>query len=270
MKVTYWSDYACPYCYIGVTRLHKAIESLGAAEPVEVEMRAFELDPSAPREVVSATPERFARKYGLTLEQARERVEAISAMGRAEGIDFKYATTRNTNTFDAHRLTKLAHELGDTSVEDLLYHAYFVENLELANHEVLADVARQAGLPANRVAQVLASDEYADAVRDDERVAAALGIHGVPFFVIDDRLAISGCYPCDEMEHALHQALEQREGKRAQAQPSGAVVCGPDGCHEADEKSATPVGACGPDGCPAIDDKPAAAQGTCGPDGCAF
>jgi len=85
MKVTYWSDYACPYCYIGETRLNNAIASLGLGGDVEVEMRAFELNPDAPREVVGPTLDRFAAKYGLTEEAAAERIEGISQMGRDEG-----------------------------------------------------------------------------------------------------------------------------------------------------------------------------------------
>ena len=82
MKVTYWSDYACPYCYIGETRLRKAIASLGLEGEVEVEMRAFELNSDAPYEVAGPTLDRFAAKYGLSKEEAQARIEGISQMGR--------------------------------------------------------------------------------------------------------------------------------------------------------------------------------------------
>ena len=88
MKIELWSDYACPFCYIGEARLKKALAQLPA--PVEVEFKSFELDPTAPREVVSSTQDRFAEKYGLTVEEARARIDEISKMGRAEGLDFKY------------------------------------------------------------------------------------------------------------------------------------------------------------------------------------
>lgn len=230
MKIEYWSDYACPYCYIGETRLKKALASLDPAyaeEPIEVEMRAFELDPNAPKQVVSGTPERFARKYGLTLEQAKQRVEDISEMGRAEGLDFRYATTRNTNMFDAHRLTKLAHSLGNTRLEELLYRAYFTDNQELADHDVLRRYAAEAGLPAQRVDEVLASDEYADTVRGDEAQAAALGVHAVPFFLVDGKYALGGCYPVELLQGAVMQALEARA---AQPEFAQGAACGPEGC----------------------------------------
>jgi len=98
MKVMYWSDYACPYCYIGKTHLKKAIENLNLGDQVDVKMLAFELDPKASKEYTGATVDRFARKYGLSLKGAQERIDGISEMGRAAGLDFHYAETRYTNT----------------------------------------------------------------------------------------------------------------------------------------------------------------------------
>ena len=108
MKITYWSDYACPYCYIGEARLKKALAQIPELKNVEIEMKAFQLDPTAGEHAVGDTQTRFAQKYGISMEQAGQQIESISEMGRYEGIDFKYATTLFTNTMDAHRLTKLA------------------------------------------------------------------------------------------------------------------------------------------------------------------
>lgn len=226
MKVTYWSDYACPYCYIGETRLEKAIATLGLEGEVETEMKAFELNPEAPREVVGPTLDRFATKYGLSKEEAAERIEQISQMGRDEGIDFNYATTLNTNMLDAHRLTKLAHELGNDTFEQLCFRAYFVDNEVMADHDVLRRLAAEAGLPETDVERVLASDEYEDAVRADEREAQFSGISAVPFFVIDGKYAMAGCYPTAEMAKVLLKAQEESRADEA----SQGAVCGPDGC----------------------------------------
>lgn len=226
MKVTYWSDYACPYCYIGETRLRNAIASLGIQDSVDVEMRAFELNPDAPYEVVGSTLDRFAVKYGLSKEAAAERIESISQMGRDEGIEFNYATTLNTNMLDAHRLTKLAHALGNTRFEELCYEAYFVKNEVMADHDVLRRLAAEAGLPEADVERVLASDEYEADVRADERKAYVMGVHAVPFFVIDDKYAISGCYPTEEMARVLDKA----HGESLAAGAAQGAACGPDGC----------------------------------------
>lgn len=226
MKVTYWSDYACPYCYIGETRLKNAIESAGLAGEVEVEMRAFELNPEAPYEVVGPTLDRFAAKYGLSKEAASERIEGISQMGRDEGIEFNYATTLNTNMLDAHRLTKLAHSLGNTRFEELCYEAYFVKNEVMADHGVLRRLAAEAGLPESDVERVLASDEYEAEVRADEQEAYAMGVRAVPFFVVDGKYAISGCYPTEEMT----RVLERAHGEALVADAAQGEACGPDGC----------------------------------------
>ena len=102
MKIVYWSDYACPYCYIGEKRLEAVIDELGLKKDVEIEMKAFELDPNASRKVQSKTDERFAKKYGMSLEDARNQIEKISNLGRAEGIDFKYAETQYTKALDQY------------------------------------------------------------------------------------------------------------------------------------------------------------------------
>ncbi len=226
MKVTYWSDYACPYCYIGETRLKNAIEQTGLKDLVEVEMKAFELNSGAPREVVGPTLDRFAKKYGLTKDAAAARIEGISQLGRAEGIDFNYATTLNTNMLDAHRLTKLAHSLGNTQFEELCYEAYFVKNLVMSDHDVLRSLAAQAGLPEADVERVLSSNEYENAVRADEQKAFSMGVHAVPYFVFDGKYAISGCYPTEDLVKILQTSYEEA---LEEAVATGAA-CGPDGC----------------------------------------
>ena len=132
MKITYWSDFACPYCYIGNTRLKRAIKNLNLE--VEFDIRAFELDQNAPKNVQSTTVERFAQKYGLSIEDAKKQVSQISSLGIEEGIDFKYESTLYTNTRDAHRLMKLAGDKYDSNVverlSNLLFDAYFSKNLK--------------------------------------------------------------------------------------------------------------------------------------------
>ena len=231
MKVIYWSDYACPYCYIGETHLKKAIEELGIGDQVEIEMKAFELDEQASREYVGPTVDRFARKYGLSKAGAQARIEGISQMGHEAGLDFRYAETRYTNTFDAHRLTKLAQSKGNAEQTDRLierlYHAYFAESLELADHAVLTKIAVEEGLPEDEVRQVLESDDYGMEVRLDEREAHRYGVSGVPFFVLGGSYTIPGALPVESMKQVLQELMEKEKG--ALAQPEG-MHCGPDGC----------------------------------------
>ena len=229
LKVVYWSDYACPYCYIGEIRLKKAIQALNA--PVEVEMKAFQLDPAAPLRSNNDTQTRFALKYGISFEAAGRQIEGISRMGRDEGLDFKYATTLFTNTMDAHRLTKLAQSKGDSALTErlieALFAAYFTDNKELADHELLQDIGEKAGLDAAEVRELLSSNRFDAEVRQDELEAAELGVHGVPFFIVAGRRTISGAQSTEGMKATLLEALEeQRESPRVEP----GVACGPEGC----------------------------------------
>ena len=221
MVIKIWSDYACPFCYIGEKRLEKAISQIPDGDNIKIEFKSFELDPTASEKVVSSTTERFAKKYDMTEDDAAARIEQISIMGRREGIDFKYISTRYTNTFDALRLTKFAQERGHDEIITKLFDAYFTKNLELSDHKVLKKIAVECGLDENEVNEFLNSDKYADEVRKDEYEAARLGIHGVPYFVINDKYALSGAQPAEVLKDAIEDALSE---------DFNGMTCGADGC----------------------------------------
>ena len=225
MKIEIWSDYACPFCYIGEKRLQRALAEVGDKN-IEIEFKSFELDPNASKEVESETAERFALKYGMSLAAATERIEQISLMGRREGIDFKYLTTRYTNTFDSLRLTKFAQEKGHEEIITKLFDAYFTKNLELSDHEVLKKIAVECGLDGAEVDNVLKSDRYSKEVREDEYLAAQLGIHGVPYFIIGGKYGLSGAQPAEILKQAITEALTDEAEEKLNG-----MTCGADGCH---------------------------------------
>lgn len=231
MTLTIWSDFACPYCYIGETRLEKAIEELGLKDDVQIDYRAYELDPEASKQVVSSTPERFALKYRLSLQDAEKQIEQISELGRELGIDFKYATTQYSNTRDAHRLMKLAEAKYDREtvarLNEILFKAYFVENLVLADHNVLLNKALEAGLKEDEVREVLDSNQYDDEVRFDEREAMMRGVRGVPFIVFNGDFAVPGALSLDGFKSALQRELKKVNESQPAERPH---QCGPDGC----------------------------------------
>ena len=226
MNIKIWSDYACPFCYIGEKRLEKALTKIHNGDKIKIEFKSFELDPTASREVVSSTVERFALKYGMSLNDAANRIEQISLMGRREGIDFKYATTRYTNTFDSLRLTKFAQERGHDEIITKLFDAYFTKNLELSDHSILRKIAAECNLKADEVDEVLNSDKYASEVRADENDAAMLGIHGVPYFVINDKYSLSGAQPSE----VLREAIEDAFNEELDLNSLNGMTCGPNGC----------------------------------------
>lgn len=232
MTLTIWSDFACPYCYIGETRLHRAIEELGLTDKVKIDLRAYELDPTAPKEVTTTTPERFAMKYRLSVPEAEKQIEHISELGRELGIDFRYKTTKYSNTRDAHRLMKLAETKYDRNtvekLNEVLFAAYFTENLVLSDHEVLTKKAVSVGMDEKEVREVLNSDRYDDEVRLDEREAGTRGIHGVPYIVFNGHFAVPGAMSIDGFKSALERELRnQQDNESTTERPH---VCGPDGC----------------------------------------
>ncbi len=234
MTLTIWSDFACPYCYIGETRLQKAIEQLGIEGSVQINFKAFELDPTAPKEVTTTTPQRFAMKYRLPLNEAEKQIEQISELGRELGIDFRYKTTQYSNTRDAHRLMKLAEDKYDRATVDrlnkALFDAYFTKNLILADHHVLTDVAQSVGMNSDEVKAVLESDRYDDEVRFDEREAAMRGVRGVPYVMFNGDFAVPGAMTIDGFKSALQRELKKQEQKSAQQPAERPHSCGPDGC----------------------------------------
>ncbi|PSJ80153.1 DsbA family oxidoreductase [Neisseria iguanae] len=235
MKITYWSDYACPYCYIAETRLHKALAQLGIADTVEIEMKSFELDPAAARHSVGATVDRFAKKYGLSHEGAARKIQMIETLGKAEGIDFRYASTLYTNTFDAHRLTKFAFAKGDKTAYQAvitgLFDAYFTKNQELTNRETLLDVAYHAGLDKAEVIAMLDSEQYSAEVRNDEHQAHANGVYSVPFFVLNNEYSVTGANSTQGFVQVLTQILQDNQAEKpTENQADSGAMCGVDGC----------------------------------------
>lgn len=214
MEIIYWSDYACPFCFIGRKHLEAAIKKINKEmdETFTVTMKAFELDPSAPKVIEGTATERLASKYGLTIEDAADRINSVNMMGQALGIDFRYDLAKPSNTFDAHRITKLAQSKGNDLAEtltELLYEAYFVKHEVLADHTVLLAKAKEAGLDEAEVKAVLESDKFANEVREEEALAARYGINSVPFFVVDDKVALPGALPIEEFEKVLREMIEQ-------------------------------------------------------------
>ncbi len=200
MKIRYWSDYACPYCYIGETNLRHALEELNVL--YEFEMKAFELNPYAQKGAGGDVVAMFAAKYQLNLDEAQAKVDSINEMARAAGLDFDYAKVFHTNTFDAHRLTRMALEKGgpalQSKVAEKLYKAYFADHVDVADPEVLVKTAEEAGLDEAEVRAMLDGKDFSDEVSLDEREARNSRITSVPCFVINEKVAVPGAMPKDQ------------------------------------------------------------------------
>ncbi len=211
MKVEVWSDVVCPWCYLGKRRLEAALAGFPHRDEVEVVWRAFELDPAAPRRRVLDAAEHLAQKYGMTEEQVAASWQRLTALAEAEGLEYHLDRTAGGSSFDAHRLIRLGKEHGlQDEMKERLLRAYFTEGLAIGEPEVLAALGVEVGLPASEVDELLATDLFADSVREDERQAQLYGIQGVPFFAIDGRYGVSGAQSSELLLEALTAAWGER------------------------------------------------------------
>lgn len=193
MQVEVFSDVVCPFCYIGKRRLEEALSSFPHADDVQVTYRSFQLDPTTPQQVDEPHTEALARKYGVSVEQARAMDQRVSDMAATVGLDFHLEDAHPANTFDAHRLLHLAAQEGrQEALKERLLRAYFTDGARIGDHAELAALAVEAGLDPERVREVLAGNEFGDQVRADIELARAFGATGVPFFVFDRKYGVSG------------------------------------------------------------------------------
>lgn len=227
MKITFWSDYACPFCWIGEARLLKAIKELGMKKEITLIPRAFELDPGAPEKAKVNGLATIAGRYNMPLEQAAAQFEQIANLGREVGLTLNQIDTHHTNTFNAHRLMKLALASKDKAIaeklNEFLFAAFFVENLNLADRNVLLETGMKAGLKEDEIRDVLESDQYAADVRADEYEAAKRGIQGVPYFLFEDGAIAPGAVSIEEFRSLLKNAI--KEPKIARTHQCGAEGC---------------------------------------------
>ncbi|GIO87370.1 DSBA oxidoreductase [Paenibacillus faecis] len=212
MKVEIWSDYACPFCYLGKRRFEKALDLFKHKDEVEVIFRSFELDPSMSKEVQSSMQELLAAKYGMSLEEAKAANDRVAEQAEQEGLVYRFATMIPTNTFDAHRLTQYAKKQGKMAeISERLFKAYFTDSLHIGDTETLIFLAHGVGLNGEEVSDLLKSDDYGEQVRADERLAGELGIRAVPCFVLDGKYAVTGAQPTEVFLNTLEQVWADRE-----------------------------------------------------------
>jgi predicted DsbA family dithiol-disulfide isomerase len=206
VDVEIWSDVACPGCYIGKRRFEAALARFEHGQEVRVSWRSFELDPEAPHEREGDRAERLAEKYGMTVEQAREAEQRLTAVAAEEALDFRFDLARSGSTFDAHRIVHLAGEYGlEDAMKERLLHGYFTEGELMADRDTLTRLAVEVGLDEREVADTLAGDRFAAQVRDDERTARELGIAAVPTFVVERKLGISGAQSPETLLELLRE-----------------------------------------------------------------
>jgi predicted DsbA family dithiol-disulfide isomerase len=207
MHLEIWSDIACPWCYVGKRRLESALAAYEHSDEVTVTWRSFELDPAAPRERPQDAASHLAEKYGMTREEALARQAQLTATAAGDGLELRFDRARGGNTFDAHRLVHLAAAHGvQDAMKERLMRGYLTEGEPIGDPTALKRLAIEIGVPEDEVRDVLSTDRYGAAVREDERIAAQLGINAVPFFVVDRAIGASGAQPPEALVELMRQA----------------------------------------------------------------
>lgn len=208
MVIDVISDVVCPWCFIGKRRLEGALEQWARAHPGQpapkVQWRPFQLNPTLPEAGMSRR-EYVQRKFG---DQGAANYARVAAVGKEVGIPFAFdAIERQPNTLAAHALIGAAGELGiQDAVVEALFHAYFIEGRDMTDRATLVEVAGRGGMTADQANAVLDSaDARETAALEDER-AREIGVSGVPFFIFNGRLAVSGAHPAETLLQAMTEA----------------------------------------------------------------
>ena len=195
--VEVFSDVICPWCFIGKRRLEKAIAAHDRQSDVRVTWQPFQLNPRIPIEGISRREYR-TRKFG-SWERSQELDAKVAAVGESEGIHFAFDRIERTpNTLDAHRLIWLADKEGvQDSVVRALFLAYFTNGRDISNRQTLIDVVADAGLDRRRAECSLNGDEGMGAIVEADERARRLGVAGVPFFIVNGKVALAGAQPSE-------------------------------------------------------------------------
>lgn len=215
MLVEVWSDFACPFCYIGKRHFENALQRFEHKNKVDIVFKSFQLDPNAPMTINKDIHQSLAEKYGMSYEKAKEMGEQVSKQAKTVGLDYYFDTMILTNTFAAHRLSHFAKQQGKMNemMERLLY-AYFTESKNIGDYNTLVELAGEIGIDREQALQVLEENRYANEVLADQQIAARIGVRGVPFFVFNEKYAVSGAQPSDAFLEVLQKVWEEEQEKQ--------------------------------------------------------
>lgn len=210
MKVEIWSDVMCPFCYIGKRRFEEALAGFKHADEVQITWKSYQLNPTLVTDPSINIHQYLADAKGWQLDYAKQVNQQVTEMAEGVGLTYDFDRAIVANSFDAHRFSHLAkqHGLGDAA-EEALFKAYFTEGKNIADHEMLVELGTGIGLDAEEVRQALSKDDFADDVKQDIEEARQLGIRGVPFFVFNEKYAVSGAQATEVFLQTLEKAREE-------------------------------------------------------------
>jgi predicted DsbA family dithiol-disulfide isomerase len=231
MKVEIWSDVVCPFCYIGKRKFENALAQFGPRGEVQVEWKSFQLTPDfvpTPGESIHAS---LAKKKGVPEAEGRRMNDYMTQAAKEVGLDYQFDKAIPANTFLAHQLIHFAAHNGQQgAMKERLFAAYYLEGQNLNDVDTLVKLAAEIDLDADAARQALVAGTYANEVRRDEYEAQQIGVRGVPFFVFDDKYAVSGAQPSEVFAEVLDKVWEEAHPRTQPVLLNDGPACGPDGC----------------------------------------
>ncbi|MFD1032070.1 DsbA family oxidoreductase [Metaplanococcus flavidus] len=234
MKIEIWSDYVCPFCYIGKRTLEQALLKTGFNNQAQITFKAYQLDPATPENSSIPVYESLAAKFGQSVEHAKEMTKGVALHAQNVGLEYDFDNMVQANTLAAHRLVKWAETKSlDAALTEQLLKSYFINAEHIGEQEILLNNAEAVGLPRNEAKIVLDSEDFKTDVEQDIAEAGQLGVQGVPFFVINRKYAISGAQPLEAFVDSLKQIADE-EGLRPALKPLGdkeTSYCTGDSCN---------------------------------------
>jgi predicted DsbA family dithiol-disulfide isomerase len=210
MKVDIWSDIRCPFCYIGKRNFEKALQQFNQHENVLVEWHSYELDPNLKTDSSISVNEYLAKKKNQSVGWAEHMHKNVTGMAKAAGLTYDFNKAIVANSFDAHRLIQFAKiKNKGNEAEEAIFKAYFTDGADISDIDTLKNIGTSIGLNESELKSMLLSSNYTKEVRDDEQLAVEYGISGVPFFIIDNKYAISGAQPPDVFLRAMSDIIPE-------------------------------------------------------------
>lgn len=215
MNVEIWSDVMCPFCYIGKRKFEKALAQFSHKDKINVIWKSFQLDPTTITNPSLNTIDNLAQKKGWSKEQADQTIAHVTGIAKQVGLDFHFEKAIVANSLDAHRLSHLAKKYGkQNELEEKLFSAYFIEGKNTADFNTLLQIATELGLDKTEVSDLLKSNTYTNEVYYDIKQAQQIGVNGVPFFLLDNKYAVSGAQESDTFLGALTKSYEEHTLKK--------------------------------------------------------
>ena len=230
MNINIWSDVRCPFCYIGKRKFEMALEKFPHKDKVKVTWKSFELDPNLKTNTEISSIDHFSSVKGIPKDQAIEMQQNVANIAKEVGLNFNSQNTVVANSFNAHRLIQLAKTKGlGNEIEEALFIAYFVEGKNIDDKEILIKTGVSIGLDESVVKNLFTSDDFAKEVKQDEMDAQSLGINGVPFFVLNNKYAVSGAQSPETFLDVLEQTWEEFEKENPSLIITEGASCSTDG-----------------------------------------